>query len=105
MSALLALILLLPQDDVRRLVEKLDADRIEERDKAERELDALGKEAIAELKRVQENATGEFAIRVKRALRRALLSDPLEEKLVATLDPGKYPSRIVFSSIGHVAYE
>lgn len=94
----------LPQEDARKLVERLDADRIEERDAAERQLEELGTRAVPELRRAAENATGEFAIRVKRALRRALLGDPLEEKLLATLDPASHPSRVVFSPTGHVAY-
>jgi hypothetical protein len=100
----IALAAALPQEDARKLVERLDADRIEDRDKAERDLEALGKDAVPELRRVEATATGEHAIRLKRALRRALLSDPLEEKLIVTVDPSKYPGRVIFSADGHVAY-
>src|SRR6185436_12882944 len=92
-----------PQNDARRLVEQMDADRIEDRDKAERDLEALGKDAAPELRRAEATATGEYAIRLKRALRRALLADPLEEKLLATVDPARYPGRVVFGAGGHVA--
>ena len=105
MLLLIAIVLAaLPQDDARRLVEQLDADLIEERNRAERLLDELGKEAVPELRRAAETATGEHALRVKRALKKALLADPLEEKLIVTVDPAKYPGRVVFSAAGHVAY-
>jgi len=103
MSLLLALLLALPQGDARTLVEKLDSDRIDDREQAERDLPALGKAAIVELRRAQTTATGEYAIRIGRTLRRAVLAEPTEEKLLETIPPGPIPRTILFSDAGHVA--
>jgi len=111
MSTLVAALLLgvsFQQDDpasrAKELVAELDSERIENRERAEKGLEALGKDALPELRRVQATATGEYAIRLQRALRRVLLGDPFEEKLLDTIK-GEVPRWIFFSVAGHVAYE
>jgi Tol biopolymer transport system component len=88
----------------RDLVEKLDADRIEDREKAEKDLDFLGAAAIPELKRLRASAQGEFAGRIERVLRKLILREPWEEKLLSTLNERGSWHSVVFSDGGHVAH-
>jgi len=89
----------------RELIQKLDADRIDERQAAEKELLTLGTSAIAELRREEKAATGEFGIRLRRVLQSLVLTEPSEEKRIVTLDEVKPWDPITFSITGLAAYE
>lgn len=87
----LTLALLGAQDDVsgkaRDLVEKLQSERIEERDEAARTLKAMGKGALPELERAAKNSDPETAARARQLLQVVKLRDRLSADLLAAL-PG-----------------
>ena len=82
MSPLLAIVLLLPQDEtVRALIEQLSAERIEARAEAFRKLEAIGRPALPLLEAAALDRDGEVASRAKTLLIRI----PIRERLTPAL--------------------
>ena len=82
MTALLALVLLAPQDDaVRRLIEELSADSIDARAEAFRKLEAIGRPALPLLEKAALDPDDELASRAKRLIVRI----PIRERLTPAL--------------------
>ena len=82
MGALLAAILLAPQEEtVRTLIEQLSADRIEARAEAFRRLEAIGRPALPLLEKAALDRDGEVASRAKTLLVRI----PIRERLTPAL--------------------
>lgn len=82
MTALLAFVLLAPQDDVvRRLIEQLSADSIDARAEAFRKLEEIGRPALPLLEKAALDPDDELASRAKRLLVRI----PIRERLTPAL--------------------
>ncbi|HEU4339322.1 MAG TPA: HEAT repeat domain-containing protein, partial [Planctomycetota bacterium] len=87
MTLLLALLLLSPQEDVAKLVEKLRSESLEARDEATRKLKELGRAAKAELEKASKDPDAGFATRAQVLLERLRLMDTLSQDLQRAL-PG-----------------